>query len=272
MVLYDGHVHTPFCPHGTGDTLQQYVERAIDMGMDGITFTEHAPLPKGFIDPTPDKDSGMKYEDLNQYFSTLQKLKDQYKHRLTIKIGLEVDFILGWEKETEQFLNEFGPMLDDSILSVHFLEVDKGYVCMDYSPEVFGELVNRLGDINTVYNAYFNTLQSSVKAELGLYKPKRIGHMTLAKKFQLEYPPSKSFNSKAESILDIIAQKGYQLDYNGAGVVKSLCGEPYPDQWIIKEAIKREIPLVYGSDAHSVKGLGQGFDQLYSKDTLTTPL
>ena len=63
----DGHIHTPYCPHGTNDTFHDYVETALGLGFEEITFTEHAPLPKGFNDPTPAKDSGM---DPNRRFKT----------------------------------------------------------------------------------------------------------------------------------------------------------------------------------------------------------
>ncbi|WP_347862569.1 PHP domain-containing protein [Salimicrobium sp. PL1-032A] len=53
--MKDGHVHTPFCPHGSEDALKTYVEKAISLGYTSVTFTEHAPLPPGFQDPAPAK-------------------------------------------------------------------------------------------------------------------------------------------------------------------------------------------------------------------------
>ena len=26
----DGHIHTPFCPHGSTDSFEQYIEKAIE--------------------------------------------------------------------------------------------------------------------------------------------------------------------------------------------------------------------------------------------------
>ena len=42
----DGHIHTPFCPHGTTDSFETYIEKAIANNFTEITFTEHAPLPQ----------------------------------------------------------------------------------------------------------------------------------------------------------------------------------------------------------------------------------
>lgn len=49
MIKRDGHIHSPFCPHGSSDTMASYCERAIAHGIETITFTEHAPLPAALL-------------------------------------------------------------------------------------------------------------------------------------------------------------------------------------------------------------------------------
>jgi histidinol-phosphatase (PHP family) len=267
----DGHIHTPFCPHGTDDTFEQYILHAIKRGFTEISFTEHAPLPTGFIDPTPDKDSGMDMSKLEDYFSVLTDLKRKYKTEIKINIGLEVDYIEDYEEETRQFLNSYGSYLDDSILSVHFLKQQNNYFCMDFSEDVFGQMIPIFSSIEAIYEKYYQTLYKSITADLGIHKPKRIGHITLIHKFQKKYPINRDFFPAVRNILTEIAQNGLQLDYNGAGVSKPLCGEPYPPETIIKEAIKQKIPLVYGSDAHSAKDLEQGYEYLYQESNLSSP-
>ena len=46
MSLRDGHIHSPFCPHGTDDSLESYVEEALKQGLVEMSFTEHMPLPE----------------------------------------------------------------------------------------------------------------------------------------------------------------------------------------------------------------------------------
>lgn len=271
-MYYDGHVHTPFCPHGSADTFEMYIETAISLGIKGITFTEHAPLPINFKDPAPAKDSAMRYADLNDYFQKLQDLKKTYKNYLEIKTGLEIDFIEGYEQETEKLLREVWQELDDAILSVHFLQIDGRFYCMDYDENVFGEIVKESGSLSSVYQKYFNAVKKSVTHPFHNNQPLRIGHITLAKKFQKLFPPNFSYKEDVNDILVNISERGMSLDYNGAGVVKPFCHEPYPSDWIVKEAQKRKIPLVYGSDAHSAKGLGQGFERLVPFAKLTSPL
>ncbi|MFT4414976.1 histidinol-phosphatase HisJ [Fredinandcohnia humi] len=267
----DGHIHTPFCPHGTKDSFEQYISRAIELGFNEITFTEHAPLPSNFIDPTPKKDSGMDPENLERYIAEISVLKKKYASDLKINIGLEVDYIEGYEEDTKTFLNEYGTYLDDSILSVHFLKKDEKYYCVDYSPDMFQIMIQEFSSIEGVYEAYYNTLLLSISADLGVYKPKRIGHISLVHKFQKKFPIANSFEKKVTEVLDLVAKMGLALDYNGAGINKPLCREPYPPEKVVKEAIKRKIPLVYGSDAHSSKDLNQGFDFLLQEAVLVSP-
>lgn len=254
----DGHIHTPYCPHGTKDSFKEYVENAIFLGFDEISFTEHAPLPVGFLDPTPAKDSGMPVNKIETYLHDIEMIKKEYCSQIKINSGLEVDFIEGYEEETREFLTTFGPKLDDAILSVHFLKHNNEYDCMDYSPQVFGEMVKKYGSVEAVYKKYYETVMKSVNADLGNYKPKRIGHITLVHKFQKKFPVLNSFEGEISELLITIKRNGYELDYNGAGTAKPLCKEPYPPDWVIDKATAMGIPLIYGSDAHQKKEMGQG--------------
>ncbi|WP_332689891.1 histidinol-phosphatase HisJ [Halalkalibacter lacteus] len=271
VIIHDGHVHTSYCPHGTKDSLYKYCDVAIENNIQGITFTEHAPLPPSFVDPTPQKDSGMNLADLDHYIKEVQAIKQYYNGQLAVYLGLEVDFIEGFEKETIDFLNEVGPILDDSILSVHFLKLASDYLCIDYSPEVFDKAVQQLGSIDSVYKLYYDTVAKSIDTDLGLFHPKRIGHITLARKFHKKFPIKAPFTDELTLILKKIKKKGYELDYNGAGCIKPLCKEPYPNNVIIDQAITLDIPLVYGSDAHQASSLLSGYQQLSSKAVLTKP-
>ncbi|MDZ7834324.1 MAG: hypothetical protein U5K84_02370 [Alkalibacterium sp.] len=73
--------------------------------MKKITFTEHAPLP--IEDPTPEKDSAMKMEDVETYLAQGRRLKDKYQEDIEVNIGFEVDYIEGKENETAEFLKKY---------------------------------------------------------------------------------------------------------------------------------------------------------------------
>ena len=43
------------------------------------------------------------------------------------------------------------------------------------------------------------------------------------------------------------------------------CGFPSPDWWLIKEMIKKEIPLLISDDAHRIEDTGALFDVVEEK-------
>ena len=204
----------------------------------------------------------MEWNDLEEYFQEITRVQEKYEGKIIIRTGLEVDFIEGFEMEIKDFLDKIGPRLDDAILSVHFLKHGLEYDCLDYSPQNFGEMVDKYGSIENIYQKYYETVILSVRSDLGIFKPKRIGHLTLVHKFQKRFPYMGDERTILLELLKEIKHNGYSLDYNGAGTAKPLCREPYPPHWVISLANEMEIPLVFGSDAHQAKELGQGLDQL----------
>ncbi|SDC57710.1 histidinol-phosphatase (PHP family) [Terribacillus halophilus] len=259
----DFHVHTQYCQHGADDKMEAYVLQAIEKGLTHLSFTEHAPLPENFTDPAPKRDSTMDRDKVETYLSEGKALQKQYKEDLQINIGFEVDYIKGFERETQTFLDTYGPEMDDGILSVHMLQApDKTFFCIDYSEEEFGRAAAAFGGLEPLYTAYYDSLQASVAAELGRFKPKRIGHITLIQKFQLAYPQPVDFSKEQTKLLELIKKQGYGLDINTAGLFKPLCKETYPPVKLIDYAKQLGIPLVPGSDSHTATGIGKGFDEL----------
>ncbi|CQR47583.1 Histidinol-phosphatase [Paraliobacillus sp. PM-2] len=268
----DYHIHTNYCPHGSSDRMEEYVQAAIKKGLNAISFTEHAPLPPSFTDPVPKKDSAMRLEDVESYISEGNKLKEQYKDKLKINIGFEVDYIKGFEAETMEFLNQFGEEIDDAILSVHMLQTsDNSYVCLDYSVEAFSEIITLFGSVDAVYQAYFQTVASSINADLGPFKPTRIGHINLVEKFSKQYPPINNYEKEIIKLLHLVKQRNYTLDANTAGLYKEFCKKMYPPKNIMETANELGIALIPGSDSHTAKTVTRGFDNYPSTIILANP-
>jgi histidinol-phosphatase (PHP family) len=249
-------MHTPFCPHGSADTLNEYAEAALRAGLDEISFTEHAPLPEGFHDPVPNQDSSMQHADLPAYLEACRLVKKEYDGHLKIRTGLEVDYIAGWERETTRFLNDTGPYLDDAILSVHFLRISSDYICMDFHEDTFAELIAACGSLEAVYRLYYETVLASAAADLGKWKPARLGHITLVRKFQKQFPRTFDDFPWICDVIDKAAEQNLALDVNTAGLYKPLCGEHYPPPEALKHARSKAVRLVYGSDAHKSSQVG----------------
>ena len=82
------HTHTFRCKHAVGDD-EAYVLAAIGAGFDRIGFADHCPWPfaSGYR-------SGIRMEPemLDDYVKNLLDLKEKYKDRIEVKIGLECEY------------------------------------------------------------------------------------------------------------------------------------------------------------------------------------
>lgn len=260
-VLRDGHIHSPYCPHGTKDIFKMYIDKALSKGLEEVTFTEHMPFPCYFIDDkeflddcAPDK------ETIKQYFKDVEKLKLKYEDKIKINLGLEVDFIDGYEEETKRLLNAFGPNLEDSLLSVHFIKVEDEYIVID-GKEGFERALEVLGTTEKVYDKYYETLLKATRSDLGEYKPRRIGHPNLIRIFNKLYPIEYKNKELLEEIVKEIKARDYEVDVNTAGLRKPFCGEIYVSD-IFKQLVdKYGVKKVYGSDSHTASDIGRDFDK-----------
>lgn len=251
--MKDGHIHSPYCPHGSSDSFEKYIENAIEVGLEEITFTEHLPLPKNFTDPSPKNDSAMDISKISEYIKEVNILKEKYRDKIKINLGVEVDYIEGYEKGIKEILDKYGKNFDDAIISVHMINIDDKIHLIDYSCDEFNKLINILGGIDKVYEKYYDTVIKAINADLGAYKPKRIGHLNLPRKFNKSFPYDYSKNKTLMELIQLIKEKGYELDYNIAGYVKKDCGEAYISGKLLELVKEYNIPMIMGSDSHNAE-------------------
>lgn len=257
----DGHVHSPYCPHGSNDSFEMYVEKAIKEGLNEISFTEHMPFPLYFMEDREFLDEcSPKNEMIEKYFNDLETIKEKYKNIIKINRGLEVDFIDGYEEKTKELLNLYGSKLDDSLLSVHFINIGNEYCDID-GKNGFSKAVQALGSVEKVYDKYYETLLKAIKSDLGKFKPKRIGHPNLIRIFNKIYPIEYKNIDLLENIVIQLKARDYEVDVNTAGLRKEYCGEIYVSD-IFKELVEQyEVRKVYGSDAHIASDVGRFFNK-----------
>jgi histidinol phosphatase-like PHP family hydrolase len=85
---------------------------------------------------------------MDSYIRHMLELKEKYRDRIEVLIGLEVDYIPGYESWRRHLLAEYGKWLDDGILSVHFLPGAGGWRCIDRSPQdVVDGLIRYYGSV-----------------------------------------------------------------------------------------------------------------------------
>lgn len=265
----DGHTHTEFCPHGEREDTEQMILRAIDLGFKEYSITEHAPLPTELLAMAGDAPifatAAMALNDVDYYFKKMQQLRKKYSSDIQIHIGFELDYFSTYQEWTKAFLNEYGPLTDDGILSVHFLEGVDGLRGVDYTYEEYKKgIVINAGSFQYAQKQYYEKVLESLEIDLGPYKPMRLGHISLCQKFERFFDEPTSYSPETQALvhklLTRIQQTNFQLDLNSAGFYKQGYQQSYPQMWIIQQATALCIPLVFGSDAHSISSVGQRYE------------
>ena len=111
------HTHTTRCRHAFG-TEREYIEAAIAQGIRVLGFSDHAPMlfPEGYYS----KRVRMLPEEMDDYVSTLQALREEYRNEIRILIGLELEYYPELFDRTLKFLS--GYPLDYLILGQHYLD------------------------------------------------------------------------------------------------------------------------------------------------------
>ena len=231
----DLHNHTIRCNHAEG-TVDEYIERAIALGIDVYGFSEHAPM---------DFDEGYRlaFDEMAAYENDIRTARERYKADIDIRLGYEVDWLPGHMDE-----RVLGADVDFLIGSVHF--IDKW--SFD-NPEFIGGWKSR--DIDEIWLAYFEATEAMAKSG----KFDIVGHFDLIKIFK--YMPKKDIRLLAKNALDAIKQSGMTLEINAAGLRKPVA-EPYPSKMLLEEAYALDIPITFGSDAHAVDQVGYGYEEV----------
>ena len=81
----DGHVHSHYCPHGSNDSFEEYLTKAIELGIEEITFTEHMTMPEGLVLYGIDKEflssAAPNIEEMKKYLKEASYYKEKYKDK-----------------------------------------------------------------------------------------------------------------------------------------------------------------------------------------------
>ena len=82
------HTHTARCLHASG-TEREYIETAISRGLTELGFSDHCPMPF-----PGEYRSGhrMTVEEFPDHIADLLALREEYRDRIKIRIGLEVEY------------------------------------------------------------------------------------------------------------------------------------------------------------------------------------
>ncbi|KUO94726.1 histidinol-phosphatase HisJ [Ferroacidibacillus organovorans] len=261
---WDGHTHTHYCRHGADASVKEYVKRAVELGFERYSITEHPPLPDGYLQNADVMSQlAMPFSELDRYVADMQAIKQAFAGQIDVRVGLEIDFLPNFEGYTRALLARVEHTLDEVLVSVHFLPGRDGMRCIDLSPDDFMEgLVAPYGSVASVIDAYFDHVEKAVAFAATLALPVRIGHLALIEKFRDALP---AFDdalvcARLTRLLPLIKAAGVGVDCNVAGFRKATCRRPYVPAWWVTRARDEGIPLVFGSDAHAPGDVGADWD------------
>lgn len=243
-VLCDCHLHTEFS--GDSDTpLRTQLERAISLGMKELCITDHHDYDSWFCEENFEL-------DLPPYLEALRRVREEYRGRLQVNIGIE----LGLQVHTADYLRwfdqEYGREFDFVIGSSHFVDN------MDpYYPDYWEKAGEQAG-----LERFFQVSLERVRRLSDVFDS--YGHLD----YPIRYTPEKNafysyekYRELIDPILRELIARGKALECNTGGYKYGL-GQPNPCREIL--ARYRELGgelITIGSDAHVPDYVGYAFPE-----------
>ena len=233
----DYHTHTIYSD-GRGRPVD-YIPFAVKEGLSEIGFSDHLTLTD------KQQDWSINPRLIEKYIEEIEQLKSTTRG-ISIKIGLEVDYLPGMEREIERITNSYP--FDFILGSVHYM----GHETVDLGPEYYHDK-----DPAEFYRRYFNEVIKA--AATGLFDI--MAHVDLIRIFRFFHPhPADQLYCDLASG---IKKTGVAIEVNTNGRNKPL-GQFYPDPDYLHHFANAGIPVCVNSDTHRPEGVGQYFDEAYA--------
>ena len=222
LITENYHTHTYRCRHA-GGTDRDYVEAAIAAGLTTLGFSDHSPM----VFTTDHKSSfRMSLEETPGYFESLLQLREEYKDRIRILIGVEAEYYPATHEKYMAFMRQFP--CEYMLLGQHFLlrEEDGFYAMSPYRDPA-------------MLKAYYQNILDGVKTGDFLY----VAHPDL---FNFTGKP-KDYDRVIRAFLKEIKALGVPLEINRLGYSDRRI---YPNRRFWQLAGEAGVPAAVGVDAH----------------------
>ncbi|PLT29883.1 phosphoesterase [Peribacillus deserti] len=239
---FDFHTHHDRCGHARG-TIRDYIEAAIKKGLHIIGISDHSPYFSS------DEDQlyphiAMAKSAFPEYVAEILQLKEEYKGKIEVLLGVESDF---FPKHADVYRTHLDKYPFDYIIgSVHY--VDDISI---FHKERWAGLTDQQ-KVQTKEN-YYKLVEHSARS--GMFQI--LGHIDAMKGF---YPSFSSIQTDAiEQTLKVISEYDIAIEVNTSGKTKD-CGGWYPADEILERALHYGVNITFGSDAHDPERIGDDFE------------
>ena len=247
MIKFDLHTHHYRCGHAIG-SIEDYIKQAIDYGMKYIGISDHSPYfysDEDQLYPT----IAMSKSEFPHYVSEVMALKEKYKDKIHVLLGVESDF---FPEHMELYRDTYAPYPFDYIIgSVHYVKGVNIFQKGRWDGLTAKQRVE-------VKDEYYHLIQQSAKSNLFQI----LGHIDAMKGF---YPDFSNIETDIiEKTLEIIGHEDVAIEINTSGKTKD-CGGWYPSDDILERALFYKVPVTFGSDSHVPERLCDEFDLVRNK-------
>lgn len=240
--LQNLHTHTTYCD-GI-DTPEQMIQAAIEKGFGGIGFSGHSYM---FYSP----EHSMSIAGTEDYKKEITILKEKYKGRIDVFLGLEFD------RYSEVDLSGY----DYLIGSLHYLKIGDEFVGFDRSSEVVSQVIDRYFDGNGMDFAKEYYRQLASLPDYGKFDI--IGHFdTITKnieKVRFFDIDSDKYLKCAITAMEALRGKIPFFEVNTGAISRGYRTTPYPAKNLIKKFREMGFGAVITSDCHNAEYLDCAF-------------
>jgi histidinol-phosphatase (PHP family) len=252
------HTHSDFCDGH--DDIETMIRSAYERGFVSIGLSSHAPiLGKTGIR----SDWHMEDGRLEEYVETVRKARLRWAGKISVFLGLEVDYIRGLMGPADRDIRSLG--LDYVIGSVHYVFPPHGTepMTVDSPPEEFERNIRRMfdGDGEALMETYWDTLEDMIRQ--GGFDI--LGHADLIKK---NNPRGRWFSTgsggyrrRLERAASAIAASAVTVEANTGGLNRGSVPDTYPSLPFLRLLGEKKVPVVITADAHRAGDLGGHYEE-----------
>lgn len=268
MILSDYHMHSEFSSDSEAP-MEQMIERAIDLGLKQICFTDHMDYDYPKISLDHNDPSGDLYLDFlfdpDAYFTKLRQLQETYANQIDVRIGIELGLQAHIQPQVKQLMEQYD--FDFAIGSSHLLYGDDPYLrsfweklgC-NLAPEELLSHTNA-GIVKKAIHDYLNDILTNIR----LFPWFQVyGHLD----YIVRYAPGKDTFYQVSDHMEIIDEILKNLITSNRGIEINTSGlknglkhaNPHTDILKRYRDLGGEI-ITVGSDAHFPEYIAYEFAQ-----------